>query len=389
MNDPLRPYRRRFRAWRNNRRLARELAFYRQEFRRRGLVIPSPEVIRATVRNRLPHLLPKPKGALKILAIYHHYNWENEALLPSLRLFGTVRHFDWGEEFDHQRKGWHGGRKEAMNAALLERVRQWQATEGIDCIFAYLSGELVSPETMASLAELNIPMVNLALNDKESFVGRIRHGLAMGNRDICRHFHLCWTSTEDALEKYCVEGALPLYLPEGANPAFHRPHDVAHTIDVSFVGQCYGNRPVIIEQLRQAGIAVEAYGFGWPNGPLTSEEMVRLYSRSRINLGFGGVDGLNATYCLKGRDFEVPMSGGLYLTEYHPELERCYRLREEIVTYRDVADLIVQIRWLLNNPEQAAAIRQRGYQRALAEHTWGKRFERVFSLLGVLAQVSA
>lgn len=86
----------------------------------------------------------------------------------------------------------------------------------------------------------------------------------MGMRDICRHFDLCWTSTEDALKKYCVEGALPVYLPEGANPETHKPYPVKKTVDVSFVGQCYGNRPEIIGKLESLGIQIEAYG---PAGP--------------------------------------------------------------------------------------------------------------------------
>jgi spore maturation protein CgeB len=207
----------------------------------------------------------------------------------------------------------------------------------------------------------------------------------MGIRDICRCFDLCWTSTLDALEKYCVEGATPLYLPEGANPEIHRPYEVEKTFDVSFVGQCYENRPAVIDALRKAGIRVEAFGPGWPDGPLSTGEMVRTYSRSRVNLGFGGVAGHKDTYCLKGRDFEVPMSGGLYLTEAYEELERFYEVGKEIVTYSGVEDLVEKIRWLLSNPGEAEAIRQAGRRRALSGHTWGMRFDRVFRVIGALA----
>ena len=384
MKDPLKKYRRKFRIWKNDLRLKRERRYYESAFESRRLTIPDEETIKGEMRKRFPLIRPKSKGALNILAIYHHYNWEDEALKPSLEKFGRVRRYDWAEQFNHQEKNWHNAAKAEMNRYLIDHARLWTTQDATDFIFTYLSGELVLPETVLSLRSLGIPVVNLALNDKEHFVGRIRHGQAMGSRDICRYFDICWTSTEDALKKYCIEGAIPIYLPEGANPEIHRPHDMEKTIDVSFVGQCYGNRPLVVERLRSCGIRVEAYGHGWPNGPLTAEEMVRMYSRSRINVGFGGVAGLSETYCLKGRDFEIPMSGGLYLTEYHPELDRFYRCGSEIVTYKGFDDLVKKIRFLLSNPEKAEEIRRMGFERARREHSWEMRFERIFQLVGLI-----
>lgn len=383
--DPLKKYRRQLRIWCNDRRLQREQDHYEQEFAAHRLVLPDEETVRRYLREKFPLLKPKKKGDLQILAVYHHYNWENESLRPSLEKFGPVRHYDWYGRFNHQReREWHRSVKEAMNRDLLDWAARNVAEGKGNVIFSYLSGELISPEAVRELSCLGIPMINLALNDKELFVGKIRNGRAMGNRDICRWFTLSWTSTEDALKKYCVEGALPIYLPEGANPEIHRHYDLKKTIPLSFVGQCYGNRPAIIARLREAGIPVEAYGAGWPNGPLSTEEMVRLYSKSRINLGFGGVIGFSDSYCLKGRDFEIPMSGGLYLTEHHPELARVYEIGKEIVTYGDFEDLVEKIRYLLDHPEAAERIRQQGFARARRDHSWEMRFEKVFNIIGLI-----
>jgi len=386
MSGPLRNARKRFRAWRNRRRLEAERTHYQAAFRGRGMAVPDEAAIRDALRRRFPAIRPKPKGTIRTLAVWHNYNWETDALKPSLERFGPVRLYDWFEEFDHSRKDWRDAIKPRMNRSLVDLVGRWCREERPDLLFTYLSGELVYPQTVEALRSHGIPIVNLALNDKEHFVGKIRGGQAFGMRDICRYFDLCWTSTEDALVKYCVEGAIPLYLPEGANPAVHRPYDVEREFDVSFVGQCYGNRPAVIERLRQAGIRVEAFGFGWPNGPLTTEEMVKMYSRSRINLGFGGVAGHDDTYCLKGRDFEIPMSGGLYVTESCAELERFFRPGEEVVTYEGFDDLVGKIRHLLAHPEEADRIRRAGYERARSEHTWEMRFEKVFRLIGLLEE---
>lgn len=387
MKDPLNPLRRSLRAWRKRRRLEKEGRRYKALFLQRRLSVPSDEEIRALSKNRFPGLVPKQKGGLHVLAIYHSYNWEGPSLAPSLAAFGSVCTLDWkdpalSDGIAHGERGW----KERVNEGLIKAASRYSAERPFDIVFTYLSGEQLTRDGLLGLRKLGAPIVNLALNDKETFVGKIRDGMAAGARDICPAFDLCWTSTEDALEKYVVEGATPIYLPEGANPLLHRPYDDEEKIfDVSFVGQCYGNRPETVEMLRKAGIKVEAFGPGWPNGPLSTEEMVRTWSRSRINLGFGGVLGHKETFCLKGRDFEVPMSGGLYLTEHHDELTAFYDVGREIVTYRDSPELVEKIRWLLSNPEKADAIRRAGRERALREHTWEMRFEKIFRLLGVLA----
>ncbi|MHB8829913.1 MAG: CgeB family protein [Syntrophales bacterium] len=384
MNDPFKNTRKKFRLWKNTRRLKTELKGYEAAFALRQLLIPDDTAIRAAIKKRFPDLAPKPKGALSILAVYHNYNWENTALLPALEKFGEVCHYDWFDAFDHTRRDWRTSLKAEMNRDLVERVRELVADKRPDVIFTYLSGEIVSPDTVRSIRDAGVPMIHFSLNDKEHFVGKVRGGLAFGSRDICPLFDLCWTSTGDALKKYCVEGALPVYLPEGANPEIHRPHEVERTMDVSFVGQCYGNRPETIGRLKKAGIQVEAFGYGWPNGPLSTEEMVRIYSKSRINLGFGGVVGHSETFCLKGRDFEIPMSGGLYLTEYHKELETVYDIDKEIAVYHNFQELTDKIQFLLSHPGHAESIRAAGRRRAANEHTWERRFERIFSLMNLV-----
>jgi hypothetical protein len=380
----LKDFRKDVRSRKNRSRLKAELDRYQSEFLSCGRTLPGEDDIYRIFRKSYPEISPKPKGELNLLAIYHSYNWEEESLGPSLRKFGTVKHYDWIDRFDHQSARWNGSMKNEMNEDLLRNTTRWHGDNPFDAIFCYLSGEIITANMLAELKRPSVPIINLSLNDKESFVGKKRFGQVIGMRDICRYFDLCWTSTQDALEKYCVEGALPIYLPEGANPEIHRPYDVERSFDVTFVGQCYGNRPAVIRKLRSAGIRVDAFGPGWPSGPLPTEEMVKMYSRCKISLGFGGIAGHKDTYHLKGRDFEVPMSGGLYLTEHHEELGRFYDVGNEIVTYTGIDDLISKIRWLLSNPDMAETIRKAGRERALREHTWEMRFERIFRLIGLI-----
>ena len=149
-----------------------------------------------------------------------------------------------------------------------------------------------------------------------------------------------------------------IFWPEGANPEHFRPLNLPWRYDVSFIGQRYGLRPKFISTLRKRGIPVACFGKGWEHGYVSEEEMVEIYAQSRINLGFGFIS-RGREQCLKGRDFEVPMCGALYLTSHHPELERVWRLGEEIETYHDAEDCARKIKALLAGPERCARMRAR------------------------------
>ncbi|MCK7511201.1 MAG: DUF3880 domain-containing protein [Desulfobacterales bacterium] len=264
---------------------AGELKGYEAAFAARGLAIPDDSAVRLTLRNRFPDLRAETgKVRFRSSPSTTTTTGRRRPLNPlwkNSERSGTTT----GSRRLTIRAGSGGFLKAEMNRDLVDRIGQWVAAERPDVIFTYLSGNSF-PRTVQAIRSFGVPMVHFSLNDKEHFVGKVRGGLAFGSRDICRWFDLCWTSTEDALKKYCVEGALPVYLPEGANPELHRPLE-QQSIDVSFVGQCYGNRPETIQPSRAEGIRVEAFGYGWPRRSLSTEEMVRLYAKSRINLGFG------------------------------------------------------------------------------------------------------
>ena len=179
-----------------------------------------------------------------------------------------------------------------------------------------------------------------------------------------------------------------MFWPEAAHPDIHKPFDVPFNYDVSFVGAKYGWRPRFIRTLHKMGVDVECFGNGWDNGPLLDEDMIKLYSRSRINLGFAGVGHSRRLMCLKGRDFEIPMAGGLYLTQDNPELSLVYDIGKEIMTYKDEKDCADKIKQLISNPDKADMIRKAGRNRALNNHSWEKRFERVFDIAGLIAAKS-
>jgi len=321
--------------------------------------------------------------ALRIFSAYQHCNWEDHNLGPALDSFGEHTHYDWlkdSPEFDQYAAGWHYGAKQRMNARLLSRVLEGPKP---DVFFGYLCGRHVFRGTIEAIRLYGVPSVNMSLDDKTHRYSALEPTGWAGMVDIISAFDLCWTSDPTALDWYAEHGARAIYLPAGANPAVFVPRDCERDIPVLFVGKCYGRRAEIVAQLAEAGIDVTCYGQGWPNGPVDTPTMVGLMNRAVITLGIGET-GDPVKLSLKGRDFEAPMAGAMYLTQYNPELADWYEIGREIDTWATVPDLIEQIDNYLAHPWEAETIRHAGAERARREHSWRRRFEVAFSALGVL-----
>jgi hypothetical protein len=173
-----------------------------------------------------------------------------------------------------------------------------------------------------------------------------------------------------------------LFLPSGGNEAvFAIPQDRERDIPVSFIGQNYGVRGDIVRFIEQQGTEVYKRGLGWPLGPVDQREMLEVYARSLITLGFGYI-GKTGQLGLKGRDFEVPMTGCAYLTTWNPELAEYFEPDAEILFYRDREELVARLRSAIDQPEATLALGAAGRDRALREHTWTRRWQRLLAIVG-------
>ena len=108
-----------------------------------------------------------------------------------------------------------------------------------------------------------------------------------------------------------------------------------------------------------------------------------IYSRSVVNLGFGFIGNSPHLTGLKGRDFEVPLMGGLYLTTYNQDLENCFILGEEIDCYRNETDLLSKLQYYITHPDIALNIGAAGRNRCLLDHTWTNRFKIILTVTGL------
>src|SRR5436190_16035519 len=114
-------------------------------------------------------------------------------------------------------------------------------------------------------------------------------------------------------------------------------------------------------------------------GAIPFEKIAEIFAAHEVCLNFSNVwaDGRPGSELIphvRLRDFEAPMCRTCYLTGETDEIREFYDVGEEIDTYSTQAELIDKTKFYLGNLVVAEKLRERGYRRAVADHTWARRF---------------
>lgn len=296
-----------------------------------------------------------------------------------------------------------------MNEKLLEAAR---AEKPDLCFFSLFTDEIKKATIKKISRETGVPTFNWFSDDHWRFYNFSKYYAPA----------FSWISTTDsrAPEKYEKTGYENVIKTQWAcNHFLYKPVESETGYGVTFVGQPHSDRREIVEKIRSAGVEVDCFGTGWPNGHVSQNKMIGIFSSSRINLNLTKASGIigakplakiflnkradgsyrlhNPLYWIdnfrslwnkrreqiKGRNFEVPGCGGFLLTAGADNLEDYYEDGREIVIFRDTADMIDKIKYYLAHDEERKKIAHAGYERTVREHTYEKRFNKIFETIGL------
>jgi len=377
--------------------------------------------------------------------------WRNNLYQPLVDLGHDVVEFQYDLRKTFQNLDLQDPRQEAfidknrprVTEELLRQIKAVHTEKPIDLFFSYFYDACALPEAIDEIRSMGIQTVNWYCNGS--------YQLHLVSK-ISPHYDWCLVPERFRLDDYKAMGANPIYCQEAANPHIYKPYDLSVEFDVTFVGRAYGDRPAYIKYLLEQGIDVRVWGWNWQSfspdrmsvhrfqflgrpirvakalltptgwqavrrrlinlfgassektakgcserltlpasilgGILSDEEMIRMYSRSKINIGFSTCGHTHETerriLQVRLRDFEVPMSGGFYMVEWMEELEEFFDIGKEIVCYTGKEDMVDKIEYYLGHDSERERIRRAGCKRCRNEHTWQKRFETVFREMGLL-----
>lgn len=376
-------------------------------------------------------------------AAFNSNIWRNNLYLPLVDLGHNVIEFKYNlrETFrnlnpaDPKQKAFIDQNRPKVIKELLRQIKAAHTTKPIDLFFSYFTDACIIPEAIDEICKMGIKTINWYCNASYQF------DLVS---EIAPAYDYCLVPEKFRLDDYRRIGANPIYCQEAANPSIYKPYPIPQEYDVTFVGQRYGDRPGYIRYLLDKGIDVRVWGLGWcskPVGifskndiflwrklaklrtlygwkmaahklyqsvckhlgrqhndpqipseicgsPLSDEDLIKMYSRSRISLGFSSCGETHRSneriLQVRLRDFEAPMSSAFYMVEYMKELEELFEVGKEIVCYYDKADLVEKIKYYLSHDSEREEIRRAGYMRAKNDHSWQKRFTDVFKQVGLV-----
>jgi spore maturation protein CgeB len=292
--------------------------------------------------------------------------------------------------------------------ALLAQVRSAHSRKPIDLFFSYFYSAYVEPDIIREIGRMGILTMNWYCNASYQF-----HLV----EEIAPAYNYSLVPEKFRLEDYRRVGANPIYCQEAANPNVYRPYDLPQDYDVTFVGQRYGDRTIFLRHLIDGRIDARAWGPHWQDPyfpswwmlvgsavkrlltgrkwpwaeyvprdrcgpPLSDKELVEMYSRSKISLGFTTV-AEGRIKQVRLRDFEAPMSGAFYMVEHFDDLAEFFDPGKEVVFFESPDDLLDKVRYYLRHDAERQRIREAGMRRARNEHTWHRRFETVFAKIGI------
>lgn len=325
--------------------------------------------------------------------------------------------------------------REVFSYELLKTFKREHVMNPFDLFFSYVTDYHVENSVLLELKKLSVPMVNFSCNNTHQFY------LV---KSISPIFDFNLHSEKDAAIKFKEINANPVWFPMAANPKYYFPVRGGFIYDVSFIGAAYAKRSYYVNHLVQNQIKVDCFGPNWLinkpyskikkikkeanrmkwllqslvtfspgkraelslmvhdydrlvrlrkvnldrfHYPVKDVEIPGIFSRSKINLGFLEVYSENSSQVVQShlhlREFEVPMCGGLYLTNYSDELTEFYIPDKEVIMYHNEHELLDRVNYFLKHSDQADKIRKAAYIRAINCHTYQKRLNDLFEKLSL------
>lgn len=352
---------------------------------------------------------------------HHMQLWQKVHILDELRGHGIEI-----EVFDPER---YQSEDEAISA--LKSVFKGRH---FDLFFTLFGKKYITQDLLEELRTLGVPSI---LFCPDNLLVPYVH------LKIAPFFDLVWLTARETQLMFQKSGAKTIFLPYAANPGIYKGNIYEEVNRVLFIGNPYGSRANMINEVAINGINVDLYvgsekkchqeKGGLSHGldrtsaafnllrfsvgrrvllgalkqkicnssmlkstplihqypSLSFPEMYEAYAGYAVSLASTAARNTGVlkkpVNVINLRSFEIPASGGIQLCAHSDELAEYFEEEKEIIFYRSHDELIDKARYFTSDRAKVDRknVRIQARARALRDHSWMKRFEKIFSSLGI------
>ena len=326
---------------------------------------------------------------MRILSVVRKNYYGVPTAIEPMHVYFTMPLKEMGHEvdtFDHYEMSRTLGRERATSA-LVDRIQR----EEFDVVFYQTSGQ--EPVETVAFADLSRRFCIAAWNSDDDWQWET-------TRCIAAHFTFMVTTYPHIYEQNRFQ-CPNLLLSQWACPGQFSEYGRRKDINFSFAGSIYGERNSACRYLRRkAGLVCfgrgsrmvrlglpyfrGAFKCPWLSGTaLEIQGVYDVWNRSRIS--YTPLEACTGRKVLqiKGRIFEMGLSGTMVLCEQSLLLERYYQPGREIVTFEGLEECAEKARWYVTHELERVRIARNYRDRTLAEHMWKHRFEDLFRQMGL------
>lgn len=317
-------------------------------------------------------------------------------------------------------KAGKGADKDKISQIILEEFESQNRIQKFDLFFSYYHENNISTSLFQALKG-KVFILNYTTNF---------HQIASYN-ELLKVSDLSTYASIAAKEYFLNHGFPGYYLPFAGLKKYAKRPDDKKNGKISFVGTAYGNRPYYLWRALQQELPLDIFGSGWTKkrklkaflrgmeierrlllnsnpvdqsykllndlivkeinkkyshqifDPLSDTDYFDLLSNSSITLNFPesrfnhDYNNPNVLLGANLRDFEVPTAGGCLLTQDNAEIRTFFEPDKEIITFNNEWELVDKAKIYLKNANYLHRISMAGHKRAIEEHTWDIRFEKL------------
>lgn len=290
-----------------------------------------------------------------------YYSFFKNMYLTLGRFCNTLLHFN-------RRENYLKFGKDKMNRLLLEMIEK----EKPDYVFTWLTWDEFHIDTLLNINKVspNTKTVVIFGDDTIQFYDFSRYYALL--------FNYTFTTLKSYKKKYEEDGIKNVYFTSLTDAKEFHPIPAEKRYDVTFIGsQKLDNakRYEMIKYLKNNGINVRVFGFGWENhpdlkdcygGPLNSAEVVKVISETKINLCFSK-DNFGRPQ-MKAKIFELGACKSFGLCEYAEDYRSYFTEGKDIVFFNGEKELLEKVKYYLKNEQDRKKITEYAHNKVINEY---------------------